>query len=333
MNHPSPTRRATRHHALALAATGLAGTLGVGGTARANTWPTKALKIVVTFPPGGSSDVVARILAEHLPKRLGQPAVVDNRPGAGGTIGGAAVMQAPADGYTLMLSNTTPIALGPFAVDKQPYDPVAAFTHIASLGTAPLVIMANPAAGMRTLAELEARAKREGRLDFGSGGPGSIGHILGELYKLSGKVNLVHIPYRGGAPMTTDLIAGTIPVGIDVVTSYLPFFKTGQLVPLAVTSSTRSPLLPNVPSVTELGQPKLVLENFFGLSGPAKLPAEVVSRLHAVCNEVLALPEVKTKFAELAITPAPGTHEAFAGFVRDQVGLLGPAVRAAGVKM
>lgn len=336
MNHPPlPPRaaRPTRRRVLELAATGLAGAFGIAAPARADGWPAKPVKIVVTFPPGGSSDVVARILAEHLPKRLGQPTVIDNRPGAGGTIGGAAVMQAAADGYTLMLSNTTPIALGPFAVEKQPYDPVAAFTHIASLGTAPLVIMANPAAGLRSLADLEARARREGRLDFGSGGPGSIGHILGELYKLSGKINLVHIPYRGGAPMTTDLIAGTIPVGIDVVTSYLPFFKTGQLVPLAVTSTARSPLLPGVPSVTELGQPKLVLENFFGLSGPAKLPADVVSRLHAACSEVLALPEVKTKFAELAITPAPGTQEAFAGFVRDQVGLLGPAVRAAGVKM
>jgi tripartite-type tricarboxylate transporter receptor subunit TctC len=332
MTHHILDKAVARRDWLKVAAAGSIAALGLPA-ARAQDWPSKPIKIIVTFPPGGSSDVVARIMAEHLPKRLNQSVVVDNRPGAGGTIGGSAVSQSPADGYTLMLSNTTPIALGPFTLEKQPYDPVAAFTHIAPLGTAPLVIMAHPAAGMRTLADLEARAKREGRLDFGSGGPGSIGHILGELYKISAKLNLVHIPYRGGAPMTTDLLAGTIPVGIDVITSYLPFFKTGQLVPLAVTSAARSPLLPTVPSVTELGQPKLVLENFFGLSGPPKLPADVASRLTAVCNEILGLPEVKAKFAELAITPTPGTQEAFAGFVRDQVGLLGPAVRGAGIKM
>ena len=328
MTTPRPTRRRLLQLASATGALGLA-----PWAVRAQAWPNKAVKIVVTFPPGGSSDVVARILAEHLPKRLGQPAVVDNRPGAGGTIGGAAVIQSPADGYTLMLSNTTPIALGPFALEKQPYDPVGAFTHIASLGTAPLVIMANPATGLKSLADLEAKAKKDGRLDFGSGGPGSIGHILGELYKASAKINLTHIPYRGGAPMTTDLLAGIIPVGIDVITSYLPFFKNGQLVPLAVTSAARSPLLPAVPSVTELGQPKLVLENFFGLSGPAKLPPEVVAKLHDTCNEVLALPEVRVKFAELAITPAASSQEAFAGYVRDQVALLGNVVKASGVKL
>ena len=328
MTTPRPTRRRLLQLASATGALGLA-----PWAVRAQAWPNKAVKIVVTFPPGGSSDVVARILAEHLPKRLGQPAVVDNRPGAGGTIGGAAVIQSPADGYTLMLSNTTPIALGPFALEKQPYDPVGAFTRIASLGTAPLVIMANPATALKSLADLEAKAKKDGRLDFGSGGPGSIGHILGELYKASAKINLTHIPYRGGAPMTTDLLAGIIPVGIDVITSYLPFFKNGQLVPLAVTSAARSPLLPAVPSVTELGQPKLVLENFFGLSGPAKLPPEVVAKLHDTCNEVLALPEVRAKFAELAITPAASSQEAFAGYVRDQVALLGNVVKASGVKL
>ena len=137
-----PVAASSRRRLLQLAAGGTVAALGLPA-ARAEAWPSKPVKIVVTFPPGGSSDVVARIMGEFLPKRLGQPVVVDNRPGAGGTIGGSAVMQSPADGYTLMLSNTTPIALGPFALDKQPYDPVAAFTHVASLGTAPLVIMAN----------------------------------------------------------------------------------------------------------------------------------------------------------------------------------------------
>ena len=296
-------------------------------------WPDKVIKIVVTFPPGGSSDILARIMAEQLGKKLGQSVVVDNKPGAGGTIGAAAVNQSPADGYTFMLSNTTPIALGPFALEKSPYDPVEGFTHIAYLGSAPLVIMANPKAGFSSLAELEARAKKDGRLDFGSGGPGSIGHIHGELMKKAQGINLQHVPYRGGAPMTTDLIAGVIPVAIDVITAYVPFFKSGQLVPLAVTSPARSPLLPEVPSVVELGRRSLVLENFFGLSGPAKLPADMVARLNAACNEVLGQADIKAKLLDLGITAVPTSTAAFNTFVKDQVGVLGPAVKGAGVKL
>lgn len=296
-------------------------------------WPDKIVRIVVTFPPGGSSDVLARIMAELLSKKLGQSVVVDNRPGAGGTIGGSAVAQAAADGYTLMLSNTTPIALGPFALDKEPYDPLEAFSHVAYLGSAPLVVMANPAVPIKTLPDLEAQARKLGRLDFGSGGPGSIGHIHGELMKESTGVNLVHVPYRGGAPMTTDLISGVIPVAIDVITSYVPFFKSGQLVPLAVTSVNRSPLLPEVPSVVEFGYRKLVLENFFGLSGPAKLPADIAARLNTACNEVLAAPEVKKRLIDLGITTNPISTSAFEAFVKDQVAVLGPAVKGAGVKL
>jgi tripartite-type tricarboxylate transporter receptor subunit TctC len=296
-------------------------------------WPDKPIKIIVTFPAGGASDILARVVAEQLGRKLGQSVVVDNRPGAGGTIGGTFVANAPADGYTLMLSNSTPIALGPFTLEKQPYDPVEAFTHIAYLGAAPLVIMANPHANMNTVADLEAQARKMGRLDFGSGGPGSIGHIHGELMKRVMGVNLVHVPYRGGAPMTTDLIAGVIPVGIDVITAYVPFFKSGQLRPLAVTSPARSPLMPDVPTVAELGYRRLQLENFFGLSGPSKLPADMVTRLNSVCNEILLMPEVKTKLLELGIAAAPISVAAFNTLVKDQVAVLGPAVKGAGIKL
>ncbi|MEP6558699.1 MAG: tripartite tricarboxylate transporter substrate binding protein [Burkholderiales bacterium] len=296
-------------------------------------YPEKPVKIVVTFTAGGGSDIVARVMAEQLSKKLGQPFVVDNKPGAGGTIGGSLVASAAPDGYTLMLSNTTPIALGPFTLEKQPYDPIAAFTEIAYLGAAPLVVMASKASGIKTLADIDAQAKKEGQLNFGSGGPGSVGHIHGELIKKATGANMVHVPYRGGAPMTTDLIANTIPVGIDVIAAYVQFFKSGQLVPLAVTGTARSPLMPDVPTVVELGQPKLVLENFFGLTGPAKLPTDVVTRLNAACNEVLAQPEVQKKFAELGIVATPKTPAEFTQFVKEQVGVLGPAVKAAGVKL
>lgn len=296
-------------------------------------WPDKPIKLIVTFPAGGASDIVARVIAEQLGKKLGQPVVVDNRPGAGGTIGGTAVAQAAADGNTFMLSNSTPIALGPFTLEKQPYDPVEAFTHVAYLGSAPLVIMANPQAGMNTVTDLENLARKSGRLDFGSGGPGSIGHIYGELMKKAMGVNMVHVPYRGGAPMTTDLISGVIPVGIDVITAYVPFFKSGQLRPLAVTTATRSPLMPDVPSVLEFGYRKLLLDNFFGLSGPAKLPADIVARVNAVCNDILAMPEVKAKLLDLGITAVPTNAAGFTSLVREQVGVLAPAVKGAGIKL
>ena len=320
----------TRRHALQMLAA--AGTAALALPAFAQ-WPEKPIKIIVTFPPGGSSDVLARLMAEQLTKKLGQPVVVDNKPGAGGTIGGMQVASAPPDGYTLMLSNTTPIALGPFTLEKQPYDPVTAFTHIAYLGAAPLVIMASKASGIKTYAEFEALARKDGHIDFGSGGPGSIGHIHGELLKKTTGLNMVHVPYRGGAPMTTDLIANTIPVGIDVITSYVPFFKSGQLVPLVVTGTQRSPLMPDVPTIVELKQPKLVLENFFGLSGPAKLPADVVARLNAVCNEILLMPEVQQKLTELAIVAKPESVAMFNDLVKQQVNVLGPTVKGAGIKL
>lgn len=321
--------RFTRRAALQLLAIGAA-TAAVPAFAQ---WPDKAIKIIVTFPPGGSSDVLARLMAEQLTKKLGQPVVVDNKPGAGGTIGGAQVVSAAPDGYTLMLSNTTPIALGPFTLEKQPYDPVAGFSHMAYLGAAPLVIMASKPSGIKTYAEFEAVARKEGHMDFGSGGPGSIGHIHGELLKKTTGINMVHVPYRGGAPMTTDLIANTIPVGIDVITSYVPFFKSGQLVPLAVTGTQRSPLMPEVPTMLELKQPKLVLENFFGLSGPAKMPADVVVRLNTACNEVLVMPDIQKKLNELGIVAKPETVARFNEFVKDQVNVLGPTVKGAGIKL
>ncbi|MDM0034178.1 tripartite tricarboxylate transporter substrate binding protein [Variovorax sp. J22P271] len=319
----------TRRGALQLLAAGAA-SLTLPAWAQ---WPDKPVKIIVTFPPGGSSDILARVLAEQLAKKLGQAVVVDNKPGAGGTIGGAQVAAAAPDGYTLMLSNSTPLALGPFTLEKQPYDPVGAFTHIASLGSAPLVIMASKPSGIGSFAELEARARKDGRLDFGSGGPGSIGHIHGELIRKITGANLVHVPYRGGAPMTTDLLANVIPVGIDVITAYVPFFKSGQLVPLAVTGGARSPLMPEVPTIVEVGQPKLVLENFFGLSGPAKLPPEMVVRLHDACNEVLVMPEVQKKLIELGIVAKPESTARFEALVKEQVGVLGPTVKAAGIKL
>ena len=294
-------------------------------------YPEKPLRIVVTFAAGGASDIVARTIAEPLSKALGQPVIVDNKPGAGGTIGGLEVVRAAPDGYTLMLSNSTPLSIGPFTLPRQPYDPARQFTHIAMLGIAPVAIMANPKTGPATLKDL-SRFAVGGATNFGSGGPGSIGHIVGEMTKEAMKLSMTHVPYRGGAPMTTDLIAGTIPLGIDVITAYVPMMKSGQIKGLAVTSRSRSPLAPDVPTVVELGLPQLLAENYFGVSGPAGLPKEVTDKLSKALADIVADPAIVKRFEELGITTVKMSSAEFAGFVNKQVSDWAPAIKAADVK-
>ena len=294
-------------------------------------WPEKPIRLVVTFASGGASDIVARVIAEPMSKALGQTVIVDNKPGAGGTIGGAEVVRAAPDGYTLMLSNSTPTSIGPYTVPKLPYDPVKQFTHVAMLGVAPVLFMANPKTGPATLKDLPKAAAAPG-YNFGSGGPGSIGHIVGEMTKQAMGLSMVHVPYRGGAPMTTDLIAGQIPVGIDVITAFVPMVKAGQIRALAVTTRQRSPLLPDVPSVVELGLPQLVAENYFGVSGPAALPKEVTDRLTKVLADIVADPAVIKKFEELGITVQKMGSADFSAFVAKQVADWAPAIKAADLK-
>jgi len=294
-------------------------------------YPEKPIRIVVTFAAGGASDIVARAISEPLAKALGQPVIVDNKPGAGGTIGGNEVARSAPDGYTLMLSNSTPLSIGPFTLPKQPYDPVKQFTHVAMLGVAPVLVMANPKSGPTTLKDLPKFAAG-GATNFGSGGPGSIGHIVGEMIRHEMKVQMTHVPYRGGAPMTTDLIAGTIPLGIDVITAYVPMMKSGQLKGLAVTSRSRSPLAPDVPTVGELGYPQLVAENYFGVSGPAGLPKEVSDKLATALATVVADPAVIKRFEELGITPLKLSSSQFADYVARQISDWAPAIKAADMK-
>ena len=293
-------------------------------------YPDKPVRIVVTFAADGASDIVVRAISEPLSRALGQPVIVDNKPGAGGTIGGLEVVRSAPDGYTLMLSNSTPLSIGPFTVPKQPYDPARQFTHVAMLGIAPVLIMANPKSGPASLKDLPRFAAQP--TNFGSGGPGSIGHIVGEMSKDAMKISMTHVPYRGGAPMTTDLIAGTIPLGIDVITAYVPMMKSGQIKGLAVTSRTRSPLAPEVPTVLELGLPQLLAENYFGVSGPAGQPKDVTDKLAKALADIVADPAIVKRFEELGITTVKMTSAEFASFVVKQINDWAPAIKAADVK-
>jgi tripartite-type tricarboxylate transporter receptor subunit TctC len=241
------------------------------------------------------------------------------------------VVRSAPDGYTLMLSNSTPLSIGPWTVPKLPYDSIRQFSHIAMLGVAPVLIMANPKTGPASLKDLPKAAAAPG-YNFGSGGPGSIGQIVGEMAKAAMKINMTHVPYRGGAPMTTDLIAGQIPVGIDVITAFVPMVKSGQIKALAVTTPTRSPLLPDVPTVVELGLPQLVAENYFGVSGPAGLPKEVTDKLAKALADIVADPAIVKRFEELGITTVKMSSAQFGEFVAKQINDWAPAIKAADFK-
>ncbi len=296
-------------------------------------YPDKPIKLIVTFAAGGASDIVARTIAEPLGLKLGQAVIVDNRPGAGGSVGGLAIVQAAPDGYTLMMANSTPLSIGPFVLDKQPYDPVKQFTHIFYAGSAPVLFMASPKSGVNSLADLARQANGKDGVAFGSGGPASIGHISGEFFKSLVKGNMQHVAYKGGAPMTTDLLGGQIPVGIDVITAFVPLVKGGQVKGLAVTSATRSPLLPDVPTTAEAGYPKLRIDNYFGVSGPAGLPKEVTDKLYTALAEVLTLPAVLKKLEELGIVYHRISQAEYTALVASQINDWAPIIRASGTKL
>lgn len=322
-----------KHHHLLLPV--LAAALAVGAPlAAAQTWPTKPVRLVVTFPPGGSSDVVARQLGPLLTERLGQAIVVDNKPGGGATIGAAEVARAAPDGYTLMMANTAPVSLSPFMLDPAPYDPLKSFTYVAYVGSVPNVFVVHPSVPAKTIPEFIAWAKaQKDPVPYGSGGVGSIGHIVGELFAKEAGIKLSHIGYKGSSPMHNDLLGGTILFAIDTLPQNVQYQKSGKLRLLAVTSPKRAAMAPDVPTVVELGYPKLVAENFFGVAGPAGMPKPVVDALHKATMTALDDPKLLRNFDDLGIATRKMSPEEFTTFVQKQVGEWAPAVKASGAKL
>src|SRR3954465_1131116 len=302
--------------------------------ATAQSWPTKPIRVIVTFSPGGSSDIVARLVAAPLQAELGQSVIVDNKPGAGGTIGALEAARATPDGYTLLLSNSAPISISPAMQDNPSYDPVKAFTHVAYIGSVANVFVVHPSVPAKNMAELIAWMKAEPNpVNDGSGGIGSIGHLLGETMKKDLGLKLEHVGYKGSSPMHNDLLAGTIKLAIDTLPQNVPFMKDGKLRAIAVTSPARAPMAPEVPTVLELGQKRLVAENFLGISGPAGLPRAVVDRLHAAMKKSLANPTVGQRLAELGVQSRDMSPEEFTAFVAGQVKDWYQPVKDSGAKL
>lgn len=294
--------------------------LGFAQGAAAQSWPTKPIRLVVPFTAGGSTDVVARIVAEKLSPRLGQPVVVDNKAGAGGSIGSDFVAKSPPDGHTLLVGTSSTMAIAPHVYTKLPYSPTRDLAPVTLLGTADIMVVVNPAkVPSRNIRDLIAYAKANPRkLSFASGGNGSISHLLGDYFNSMGKVEMVHIPYKGDAQMVTDLIGGQVDIAFGTAVAFLPHLKSGKLVGIAVTNPRRSLSMPDLPTVSESGVPGYEAVQWFGIVAPQGTPAPVVERLNTELRAVLAMPEVRSRFGELGFDVVGNTVDEFAGYVRSE---------------
>ena len=320
-----------------LGMTALAAPTALGcAPASAQQWPVRPVKIIVTFPPGGASDAAARVISGPLSEKLGQTVVVDNKPGGGTTIGANAVLAAK-DDHTLMLSNSAPISIAPYLFDKPPYDPLKDFAHVAYIGSVANAFVVRPAVPAKDMKELIAWIKAQGAagksVPFGSGGQGSIGHIIGEMFKAELGLSMEHIGYRGAAPMFQDMMAGQLDFAVVTLTEVLPLAKDGKLRMLALTSTQKAPSAPEVPLVTELGYPKLVAENFVGLSAPAGFAVDAQARLHKAMAEVLADPKIVERLGDLGFVTKPMTPAEFTAFVAAQIQAFQAPVKASGAKL
>ncbi|SEB06569.1 tripartite tricarboxylate transporter substrate binding protein [Variovorax sp. YR216] len=321
---------AVRHLLKSLLATGTALALC---TAQAQTYPTKPVSLVVGFAPGGSADSLARLLAQKLGSSLGQPVIVDNKPGAGGTIATAAVAASKPDGYTLLMV-TSGHAGSAALYPKLSYDTQKSFEPVAKVGASPVVIVAPASAPYKTLKDvIDAARKSPGKLNYAAGGGGATTTSLAaEFLKNEAKVDMVMVPYKGSGPALTALLSGEVDLGFDIPSSALPHIKAGKLRPLAVTTKTRSSVLPDVPTVAEQGMAGFEVTGWFGVLAPAGTPAAVVARLNKEINAVLSDPETKDKLQNIGVEAAPGSPADFGKLIASETQRYGDAIRKLGIK-
>ena len=287
--------------------------------ALAQSFPDRPVRVIVGYPPGGGTDLVARLIQQPLTLRWGQPVVIDNRPGANAIIAAEAVARAKPDGYTLLMAYATEVAVNPATVKKLPYDPARDFTPIMQLASAPLVLAVNPALPAKDVRELVALAKaKPGTLSYSSSGSGSVHHFAGELFNLQTGTDLLHVPYKGSGPATADAVSGQVQVTYASAASVLRFVQAGRLRALAVTSKKRSPQLPEVPSMVEAGLADFELTSWYGLLAPAGTPPGIVAKIHADVAAALASAEMQKSFATQGLDLAGGTPQAFGEFIRSE---------------
>jgi tripartite-type tricarboxylate transporter receptor subunit TctC len=300
----------------------------------AQTYPTKPIRLVVPFPPGGATDILARDVAQKLTEAWGQSVIVDNRPGAGGNIGSELVAKSAPDGYTLEMGTVGTHAINASLYAKMPYDHVKDFVPVILVAGVPNVLVVTPSLPANSVAELIAYAKANpGKLNFASSGNGTSIHLSGELFKVMAGVQITHIPYKGSAPALQDLLAGQVQLMFDNLPPSLPQIKAGKLRALAVTSLARAPALPDVPTLAESGLPGFEASSWFGILAPAGTPAPIVAKINAEVAKWLSTPEAKEKLLKQGANPAGGTPEDFAKHIAAETAKWAKVVKDSGAKI
>jgi tripartite-type tricarboxylate transporter receptor subunit TctC len=299
----------------------------------AQSYPAKAIRMMVPFPAGGGSDTMGRAIGQKLAERFGQPVVVENRPGAAGSIGADVVAKAPPDGYTILLGSTSELVQYPNVNPKIPYDPMRDFAPITLVGTVPLVMVVHPSLPAKSVKELIALTKsRPGQVNFSSAGNGSTTHLAVELFALTTGARMTHVPYRGSPQAVGDLVAGHVQLGIPTMPAALPFVKAGRLRALGVSSTKRTPVLPDVPTLQETGVRGYEADLWTGMLAPAGTPAAVLSKLHAEIAHATTLPDVKETLARQGAIPASSTPQEFSAFMKSELAKWARVVKAANVR-
>ncbi len=317
--------------AAALAALDLS--LGSVVAASPEVYPARPIKVIVPTPAGGPVDVIARLVGNYLTSSIGQPVVIDNRPGAGNTIGSKEAAQAEPDGYTLLYSSASGLVLAPILQKNAGYDPLASYDPIVLVAQSSNLLVVHPSLPVNSVQELVAYAKANpGKVNFSSGGIGVLPHLIGEWFKSAASIDIVHVPYRGGGPSINDLLAGQVQMTFEGTSVLLPLIRSGKLRALATTSATRIAELPNLPTMIESGFPGFVSTSWTGLLAPARTPGEVIDRLNTQMNEGLRSAELESALAKLSNQPLGGTPQDFTQLIKSDIGKWAPIVKGLGLK-
>ena len=321
------------HRAILTAGVVLAALVLAPVTLRAQSYPSKPIRLIIPFPPGGSTDILGRSLAQKLSEAWGQQVLVDNRGGAGGTIGADLAAKAPADGYTLLMGHIGTLAVNVALYPKLSYDPVRDFAPVSMVALVPNVLVVHPALPVKNVTELIAYAKANpGKLNYSSGGNGSAAHLAVEYFKLQTKTEIVHVPYKGTGPSVTDLIAGQVSMTMTGAPAVMPHVQSGRIRALGVSSPQRIPALAQIPSVAEAGVPGFDATQWYGVVAPAGTPKEVVAKLNAEIRKIMQSKEMLDRLNTEGAIAAAGTPEQFGAYIKNEIVRWGVVVKAAGMK-